>query len=99
MSCLVFSFSFLDLRKYLIYFSILNHSISWQNIHRLLLATHKPIYYNAVIKDVSSHTKRLVQYSLTIFILSVLFNVPKFLEAWVEYFVIEKCKIGVLILR
>ena len=45
------------------------------------LATHKPIYYNSVIKDVSGHNKRLVQYSLTILILSVLFNVPKFLEA------------------
>ena len=45
------------------------------------IATYKPIYYNQVIKNVTGHTKRFIQYTLTITILSVLFNIPKFLES------------------
>ena len=45
------------------------------------IAIYKPIYYNQVIKNVTGHTKRFAQYTLTITLLSVLFNIPKFFES------------------
>ena len=49
------------------------------------LAVHKPHYYNQIIKNVSTHRLRLLKYSLTISVLAVVFNIPKFLEGQVLY--------------
>ena len=49
------------------------------------IAVNWPHYYNQVIKNVSSHKHRLLQYLIPIILLSILFNVPKFLESQILY--------------
>ena len=54
------------------------HNIILNSLWRYI-AVYKPVEYNMMTNDASSHCKRLVNYILPITLFSVIFNLPKFL--------------------
>ena len=49
------------------------------------IAVHNPIDYNQSMNDAGAIKRRLCKYLLPVLAASILFNLPKFFEAQIEY--------------
>ena len=56
-------------------------AIAWERY----VAVHYPLDYNQAMNDVHSIRKRLLKYVGPCMVLAIVFNIPKFFEAKVEY--------------